>query len=245
MATLANGRIKNWSMEIHRIFFLDDGKWQNTFLEVKKCFPLNLNVWHKYFCLLQALPHHILQCILSLITVLLKWCFFLIWITSFIFNCSGYWKLFFKLCSDEWVLSCVRPIISVWVFARILPHVRKVFPCFECNTKLLDVTLEDSYSRQPNAMDIFDKFITKTSPGKIEDSSSRKGNLGVHDSIEWLISSMSLQFHIKLPRVPLKLYFGESILAMTHIGENLFYCCTSSPYNVLVRAPRLCFKKNI
>ena len=73
----------------------------------------------------------------------------------------------------------------------------------ECNTKLLDVTLEDSYRRQPNAMDIFDKFITKTSPGKIEDSSSRKGNLGVHDSIEWLISSMSLQFHIKLPRVPL------------------------------------------
>ena len=127
MATLANGRIKNWSMEIHRIFFLDDGKWQNTFLEVKKCFPLNLNVWHKYFCLLQALPHHILQCILSLITVLLKWCFFLIWITSFIFNCSGYWKLFFKLCSDEWVLSCVRPIISVWVFARILLLVRKVF----------------------------------------------------------------------------------------------------------------------
>ena len=82
----------------------------------------------------------------------------------------------------------------------------------ECNTKLLDVTLEDSYRRQPNAMDIFDKFITKTSPGKIEDSSSRKGNLlGIHDSIEWLISSMSLQFHIKLPRVPLKLFFGESI----------------------------------
>ena len=74
-------------------------------------------------------------------------------------------------------------------------------------------------------MDIFDKFITKTSPGKIEDSSSRKGNLGVHDSIEWLISSiMSLQFYIKLPRVPLKLFFGESILAMTHTGENSFYC---------------------
>ena len=60
--------------------------------------------------------------------------------------------------------------------------------------------------------------------GKIEDSSSRKGNLGVHDSIEWLISSMSLHFHIKLPRVPLKLFFGESILAMTHTGENSFYC---------------------
>ena len=66
-------------------------------------------------------------------------------------------------------------------------------------------------------MDIFDKFITKTSPGKIEDSSSRKGNLvGIHDSIEWL--------QIKLPRVPLKLFFGESILAMTHTGENSFYC---------------------
>ena len=103
MATLANGRIKNWSMEIHRIFFLDDGKWQNTFLEVKKCFPLNLNVWHKYFCLLQALPHHILQCILSLITVLLKWCFFLIWITSFTFNLSGDWKLFLTLC--RWISS--------------------------------------------------------------------------------------------------------------------------------------------
>ena len=93
-----------------------------------------------------------------------------------------------------------------------------------CNTKLLDVTLEDSYRRQAKAMDIFDKFITKTSPGKIEDSSSRKGNLGVHDSIEWLISSMSLQFRIKLARVPLKLFFGESILAMTHTGENSFYC---------------------
>ena len=127
-----NGYLSKWQNQKLKYgnpqnFFLDDGKWQNTFLEVKKCFPLNLNVWHKYFCLLQALPHHILQCILSLITVLLKWCFFLIWITSFIFNCSGYWKLFFKLCSDEWVLSCVRPIISVWVFARILPLVRKVF----------------------------------------------------------------------------------------------------------------------
>ena len=60
-------------------------------------------------------------------------------------------------------------------------------------------------------MNIFDKFITKPSPGKIEDSSSRKGNLRVHNSIEWLISSMSLHFHIKLPRVPLKLFFGESI----------------------------------
>ena len=87
------------------------------------------------------------------------------------------------------------------------------------------MTLEDSYRRQPNAMAIFDKFITKTSPGKIIDSSSRKGNLGVHDSIEWLISSiMSLQFYIKLPRVPLKLFFGESILAMTQTGENSFYC---------------------
>ena len=128
-----NGYLSKWQNQKlkygnpQNFFFLDDGKWQNTFLEVKKCFPLNLNVWHKYFCLLQALPHHILQCILSLITVLLKWCFFLIWITSFIFNCSGYWKLFFKLCSDEWVLSCVRPIISVWVFARILLLVRKVF----------------------------------------------------------------------------------------------------------------------
>ena len=63
----------------------------------------------------------------------------------------------------------------------------------------------------------------KTSPGKIEDSSSRKGNLGVHDSIEWLISSMSLHFHIKLPRVPVRLFF-ESILAITHTGDNSFYC---------------------
>ena len=60
-------------------------------------------------------------------------------------------------------------------------------------------------------MNIFDE-ITKPSSGKIEDSSSKKGNLGVHDSIEWLISSMSLQFYIKLP------------LAMTHTGENSFYC---------------------
>ena len=224
MATLANGRIKNWSMEIHRIFFLDDGKWQNTFLEVKKCFPLNLNVWHKYFCLLQALPHHILQCILSLITVLLKWCFFLIWITSFIFNCSGYWKLFSNFVQMNEFSPVWDPSFQCESLQEYFYLWEKYSLNIECNTKLLDVTLEDSYRRQPNAMDIFDKFITKTSPGKIEDSSSRKGNLGVHDSIEWLISSMSLQFYIKLPRVPLKLFFGESILAMTHTGENSFYC---------------------
>ena len=169
----------------------------------------------------------ILQCILSLITVLLKWCFFLIWITSFIFNCSGYWKLFSNFI-DGWMSSllCETHHFSVSLCKNTFTCEKSIHSTLSATPSYL-MWLEDSHRRQPNAMDIFDKFITKTSPGKIEDSSSRKGNLGVHDSIEWLISSMSLQFYIKLPWVPLKLFFGESILGMTHTGENSFYCTFS------------------
>ena len=155
----------------------------------------------------------ILQCILSLITVLLKWCFFLIWITSFIFNVQfiGQWTLFSNFVQMNEFSPVWDPSFQCESLQEYFHLWEKYSLNIECNTKLLDVTLEDSYRRQAKAMDIFDKFITKTSPGKIEDSSSRKGNLGVHDSIVWLISSMSLKFHIKLPRVPLKIFFGESI----------------------------------
>ena len=65
---------------------------------------------------------------------------------------------------------------------------------------------------------------TSTGEKKIEDSIWKEIYVGVHDSIEWLISLMSLffKFHIKLPRVPLKLS-SLKVFMQSHTLERSHY----------------------
>ena len=90
-------------------------------LKSKKCLQLDLCVSHTYItCLLQALPYHTaVKLLSSCITALLNG-FFIIWINSCIFNSPDYWKLtLFKLCADEWVLSCEGPIMCIKKVSKV------------------------------------------------------------------------------------------------------------------------------
>ena len=58
-----NGYLSKWQnqklkYENPQKFFSRWWKMAEYIFRSKEMFPLNLNVWHKYFCLLQALPHH-------------------------------------------------------------------------------------------------------------------------------------------------------------------------------------------
>ena len=82
-------------------------------LKSKKCLQLDLCVSHTYItCLLQALPYHTAVKLVSNHSSS-EWV--LSYLNQFLnFNSSDYWKLtLFKLCADEWVLSCEGPIMCI------------------------------------------------------------------------------------------------------------------------------------